>query len=84
MSLLDYTPHRDYDAERSSHECPSNGTDYHGRCLGECRECGEHLLSTGRYTVYCPSCDTCPTCGCPNADGFSHYLGCADTEGNPW
>ncbi len=46
------------------------------RCLGECGECGEHLLATGRYTVYCPSCNTCPECGCPEADGFSHYAGC--------
>jgi len=57
-------------------ECPSDGGDYHGRCLGSCFECGEHLLSTGRYTTYCPDCDTCPDCGCPNVDGFSHYEGC--------
>ena len=62
--------------------CVDNGDmrDYHGRCLGECHECGEHLSSTGRYTVYCPSCDVCPECGCPNADGFAHYQGCAETE----
>ena len=58
--------------------CPSNGTDYHGRCLGACRECGEHRLSTGRYTPYCPSCEACPSCGCPDADGFQHYAGCED------
>lgn len=57
-------------------KCPSDGTDCRGRCLGRCRECGEHLLNTGRYTVYCPSCDGCPECGCPAADGFSHYAGC--------
>lgn len=56
--------------------CP--GKDYHGRCLGACKECGEHLLSTGRYTTYCPSCDCCSTCGCPNADGFAHYADCTD------
>lgn len=36
--------------------------DYHGRCLGKCRECDEHLVADGRYTVYCPSCDVCPSC----------------------
>ena len=50
--------------------------DYHGRCLGSCRECDEHLMNTGRYTVYCPFCNTCPECGCPNVDGFEHYQGC--------
>lgn len=60
--------------------CPPDGTDYHGRCLGACRECGAHLLSTGRYTPYCPDCDTCPDCGCPNADGFAHYAGCSLLE----
>jgi hypothetical protein len=54
--------------------------DSHGRCLGECRECGEHLESTGRYTVYCPGCDTCPDCGCPRVDGFEHYEGCPVTR----
>ena len=54
--------------------------DYHGRPLGQCRECGEDLMSTGRYTVYCPSCDVCPDCGCPNADGFAHYAGCPAIE----
>jgi hypothetical protein len=58
-------------------ECPSDGTDYHGRCLGECGECGEHLLSTGRYTAYCPGCDTCSECGCPACDGFEHYAECS-------
>jgi hypothetical protein len=64
---------------RLAHEgdCPSDGHDYHGRCLGLCMECEEHLLSTGRYTVYCPSCDCCPDCGCPAADGFAHYAGCS-------
>ena len=37
--------------------CPSDGRNYFGRCLGECVECGEHILCTGRYTPYCPSCD---------------------------
>jgi hypothetical protein len=60
--------------------CPFNGRDYHGRCLGACRECDEHLLSTGRYTTYCPSCDTCPTCGCPRVDGFTHYADCTESE----
>lgn len=62
------------------HHCPSDGRDSCGRCLGTCRECGEHLESTGRYTVYCPSCNTCPECGCPEADGFAHYAGCAEAE----
>lgn len=64
--------------------CPSNGTDAHYRCLGECRECGEHLLSTGRYTTYCPACDTCASCGCPDTDGFSHYEGCPESENEDW
>lgn len=58
------------------HDC-KGGTDYRGRCLGPCPECGDHLQSTGRYTVYCPSCNTCPECSCPEADGFSHYAGCS-------
>jgi hypothetical protein len=48
--------------------------------LGECVECGEHLASTGRYTVYCPCCDCCGECGCPDADGFTHYAGCSLVE----
>ena len=56
--------------------CPDNGTDYHGRCLGACGECGEHMLSTGRYTTFCPSCNVCPDCQCPQADGFAHNQGC--------
>ena len=59
-------------------ECPADGRSYHGTCLGTCSECDEHLLSTGRYTAYCPSCMTCPTCGCPAADGFAHYAGCEE------
>lgn len=61
---------------QANHECGGDGTDYHGQCLGECCECGAHLESTGRYTVYCPSCDCCPECLCPNVDGFAHYAGC--------
>lgn len=61
-------------------ECPSDGRDYHGRCLGYCRECEDHLESTGRYTAYCPSCDRCQECECPNADGFSHYAGCSEVD----
>lgn len=57
-------------------ECPSYGKDSRGRCLGACTECDTHLESTGRYTVYCPICDVCPECGCPDADGFSHNQGC--------
>lgn len=58
-------------------ECPPDGHYDNGRCAGECRECGDHLLLTGRYTPYCPGCDTCPDCGCPYADGFQHYAGCS-------
>ncbi len=65
-------------------ECPSNGTSSNGRCLGACRECGEHLLSTGRYTTYCPSCDVCCDCGCPNVDGFSHYAECNGNKEEVW
>ncbi len=57
-------------------ECPADGGDARGRCLGACRECGEHLQATGRYTVYCPSCNCCDECGCPQVDGFTHYAGC--------
>jgi hypothetical protein len=57
-------------------ECPADGQDSRGRCLGACRECDTHLMSTGRYTVYCPSCDTCAECGCPQVDGFAHYADC--------
>ena len=62
-------------AHMSHCETP-DGTDYHGRCLGYCSECDEHLMSTGRYTTYCPSCDCCAECECPSADGFEHYTGC--------
>lgn len=50
--------------------------------MAECFECGEQMEQTGRLTWYCPNCDTCPECGCPNADGFAHYAGCeaADEE----
>lgn len=41
-----------------------------------CRECDTICEQTGRNTWYCPDCDTCSVCGCPNADGFSHYAGC--------
>lgn len=58
-----------------AHTCPSDGIDSHGRCLAECRECGEHLICDGRYTTYCPSCDVCPDCGCEIG---SHYAGCAE------
>ncbi len=55
----------------------SDQVDTHGRCLGSCSECDEHLESTGRDTVYCPSCDVCPMCLCPQVDNFDHYAGCA-------
>jgi hypothetical protein len=75
-----------YDVNESTHyeahECPPDGTDSRGCCLGGCSECDEHLLSTGRYTTYCPSCDTCPSCGCPNTDGFQHYEGCQESMSN--
>lgn len=41
-----------------------------------CFECKAAMEQTGRNTWYCPDCDTCPDCGCPNADGFAHYAGC--------
>lgn len=41
-----------------------------------CFECGEEMEETGRNTLYCPSCDVCSDCGCPDADGFQHYAGC--------
>jgi len=71
-------PHPGWTAEnpRRNHECPPDGRDQRGRCVGECEECGDHGLVTGRYTSYCPSCQTCESCGCPEADGFSHYQGC--------
>lgn len=46
----------------------------------DCPECGANTETTGRDTRYCPDCDTCPTCGCPQVDGFSHYAGCAEAE----
>lgn len=61
-------------------DCP--GRSYSGTCLGYCHECSEHLHSTGRYTTYCPSCDVCPECFCPNADGFAHYRGCSIAAAN--
>jgi hypothetical protein len=57
--------------------CPPDGR-YRGRCAGTCAECGEHILTTGRNTRYCPSCDCCETCGCPCVDGFSHNAGCPE------
>jgi hypothetical protein len=44
--------------------------------IPKCFECGEDGQQTGRYTWYCPSCNVCPECGCPDADGFQHYAGC--------
>jgi hypothetical protein len=64
----------------TEHAHTADMLDYHGRCLGVCRECDSHLESTGRYTTYCPSCDTCPECHCPNVDGFAHYAGCKESE----
>lgn len=63
----------------SSHHvgpCPADGTDSLGRCVGECPECGAHLLQSGRETTYCPDCDRCPECGEPQADGNWHASGC--------
>lgn len=45
-----------------SEEHTGDHRDSHGRCLGNCRECEAHLMSDGRNTVYCPSCDLCPEC----------------------
>jgi hypothetical protein len=59
-------------------DCPEDGKDSHGRCVGHCFECKEHLLLTGRQTTYCPSCHCCSTCGCPQVDGFDHYVDCAE------
>ena len=47
----------------------------------KCSNCGEHTIKqTGRATLYCDDCNTCPTCGCPDVDGFMHYAGCADRD----
>lgn len=45
-----------------------------------CFECGDKMEQTGRLTWYCPSCDVCSECGCPNADGLIHYIGCPIAE----
>ena len=45
-----------------------------------CFECDELMEQTGRNTLYCPSCDVCPECNCPHADGFAHYEGCEAIE----
>jgi hypothetical protein len=51
----------------------------------KCRECGEHMIEqTGRGTLYCIDCDTCPTCGCADADGFRHFVGCAKGNKEVW
>lgn len=42
-----------------------------------CTECKTPLEQTGRNTYYCPVCNTCPECDCPDADGFQHYAGCS-------
>lgn len=73
------TSHRKHEGD-----CPADGKDYHGRCVGLCRECGEHGLTTGRYTTYCPSCHCCDECGCPQVDGFNHYLGCSTPIKDVW
>ncbi len=76
-------PRRDWWKRRNAgHECPADGKDQRGRCVGLCGQCGEHGLTTGRYTSYCPSCQTCEACGCPEADGFSHYEGCRFAVGD--
>jgi hypothetical protein len=46
----------------------------------QCKECDSFIEYTGRNTPYCPSCDVCPSCGCPQADGFSHNIGCPETS----
>lgn len=56
--------------------CPDNGQSQGGQCLGKCFECDAHLLCTGSYTVYCPDCQCCSECECPQVDGFSHYVEC--------
>lgn len=66
--------------ECKDHENRSNMVDQFGRCYGHCKECGAHLVSSGRYTVYCPDCDVCLDCGCPQVDGNMHYSGCAELE----
>ena len=45
-----------------------------------CRECKMTCEQSGRLTWYCPSCDVCPECHCPNVDGFAHYDGCKVEE----
>lgn len=50
------------------------------RRVPECRECGTKCEQTGRNTWFCPECDVCPECECPNADGFTHYAGCESAE----
>ena len=63
----------------SKNEHNTDQLDTHGRCIGLCSECDEHLEQDGRYTTYCPCCNVCPDCGCPDT-GFSHYAGCAAIE----
>ncbi len=41
-----------------------------------CFECDAELEQTGRNTWYCPDCNVCAECGCPDADGFMHYANC--------
>jgi len=55
-------------------------TDSRGVCIGDCSACGSHLQLTGRNTLFCPSCDVCSTCGCPDADGFAHYGECPEGD----
>lgn len=64
--------------ECDKNENRSNMVDQRGRCYGHCKECDEHIVSSERYTVYCPSCHVCLECGCPQVNGFGHYPGCVE------
>lgn len=65
--------------KQEAHICPPDGKDVRG-CAGKCGECDEHLQLTGRNTSFCPSCNVCSVCDCPQVDGFSHYAGCSESE----
>lgn len=45
--------------------------------MNQCDECGTNLEQSGRLTWYCPTCDVCPECLEPQADGAYHEYGCS-------
>jgi hypothetical protein len=51
-----------------------------------CQGCSSPLEQTRSGKPYCPLCNACPDCGCPDVEGDQHFDGCPsakDTWGDP-